>query len=437
MSVTFIQRKLIGIIGLVLWGIVLNLFFIPKHREPESSVHEEALRHPSYVRTRRGSDWASETELISSPLEYAHLIINYHKTGHELAYSLQELVLSNFPDMQRENGARPRQHPSSAEGCTHIELPPGKIVVQEAPHFFCDTNNLAEMLLANRGRFHREEEQRIPKRGIKILHLVRDPFSMAISNYNYHSQDPTPEGWVRDKTRDVCEKKVFFGETLAELLLPTLVSPGVDFDKPPIVTKEGFDMLYDKCNHLFRAQPGFEDESYYFHLRHLDPSHAIKLSTLQQLVNGGDIFLMANNIIKLNQIRTIQSRVNELNQGGNTMKSKYDKIQILTMSLSDFTHYPRRSTLKYLNFVYGNSLSRESKGRIATQYENSFIKRAETGDLHITHGNDNEEMLRNTLLNDMIGKYLNNIASVVSETLVAEMSEKDYLSQVALAVGGQ
>ena len=144
-------------------------------------------------------------------------------------------------------------------------------------------------------------------------------------------------------------------------------------------------MLYDKCNKLFRSQPGFKDESYYFHLRQLDPSHGIKLATLQQMVNGGDIFLMANNIIKLNQIRTIQSRVNGINNGGNIMKSKYDKIQILTMSLSDFTLQPRRSTLKYLNFVYGNSLSRESKGRIATQYENSFVKRVETGDLHITH----------------------------------------------------
>ena len=249
---------------------------------------------------------------------------------------------------------------------------------------------------------------------------------MAISNYNYHSQDPTPEGWVKDKTRDICGKKEFFGDTLAELLLPTLVSPGVDFDKPPIVTKEEFDMLYDKCNHLFRAQRGFEDESYYFHLRQLDPSHGIKLSTLQQMVNGGDIFLMANNIIKLNQIRTIQSRVNDINDGGNTMKSKYDKIQILTMSLSDFTLYPRRSTLKYLNFVYGNALSREEKGRIATQYENAYVERVETGDLHITHGNDNEEMLRKALQNDMIGKYLGNIESVVSETLAADEQNTKY-----------
>lgn len=102
------------------------------------------------------------------------------------------------------------------------------------------------------------------------------------------------------------------------------------------------------------------------------------------------------------------------------MKSKYDKIQILTMSLSDFTLYPRRSTLKYLNFVYGNALSREEKGRIATQYENAYVERVETGDLHITHGNDNEEMLRKALQNDMIGKYLGNIESVVSETLAAD-----------------
>lgn len=414
MWVTFIQRKTIVVAGLVLWGLVFHAFFVPKDLswEPKSSAYDDALRHPSYVRTRGGSDWASETELISSPLEYAHLIINYHKTGHELAHSLQELILSNFPDLEKENGARPRQHPSSAQRCTHIELPPGKIVVQEAPHFFCDTNELSEMLLENKGRFHRESEERIPKRGIKILHLVRDPFSMAISNYNYHSQDPTPEGWVKDKSRNICGVKEFFGDTLPELLLPTLVSPGMNFDKPPIVTKEGFDRLYDKCNQLYRAQPGFEGESYYFHLRELDPSHGVKLSTLQQMVNGGDIFLMANNIIKLNQIQTIQSRVN--------VKSKYDKIQILTMNLEEFTHFPRKSALKYLNFVYNNALSRESKGKIATQYEQSFVSKVETGDLHITHGNDNEEMLRNSLRNDVIGTYMSNIQSVVLEALSAE-----------------
>ena len=101
------------------------------------------------------------------------------------------------------------------------------------------------------------------------------------------------------------------------------------------------------------------------------------------------------------------------------MKSKYDKIQILTMNLEEFTYFPRKSVLKYLNFVYGNAISRESKGKIATQYEQSFFERMETGDLHITHGNDNEEMLRDSLRNDAIGIYLSNIASVVSEALVA------------------
>ena len=406
-----------GVVGLVLWGCVFYSVFVPRDVSSEPSFeYDEVIRRPSYIRTRGGSDWVSKSEMLSSPLEYGHLIINYHKTGHELAYSLQKLILSNFPDMEKENGARPRQHPSSAQGCTHIELPPGKIVVQEAPHFFCDTNNLAEMLLANKGRFHREGEQRIPKRGIKILHLVRDPFSMAVSNYNYHSQDPTPESWVKDETRNICEAKEFFGETLPDLLLPTLLSPGINFDKPPIVTREGFDRLYDKCNSLYQS-----NDSYYSHLRQLDPSDGVKLSTLQQLINGGDIFLMTNNIIKLNQILTIQNRINDMNHEGLAMKSKYDEIQILTMNLEEFTHFPRKSCLKYLNFVYGNALSRDSKNKIATEYEQSFVERTKSGDLHITHGNDNEEMLYESLRSDEdIGMYLSNVESVVSDALAAE-----------------
>jgi hypothetical protein len=90
------------------------------------------------------------------------------------------------------------------------------------------------------------------------------------------------------------------------------------------------------------------------------------------------------------------------------------------MNLEEFTHFPRKSALKYLNFVYNNALSRESKGKIATQYEQSFVSKVETGDLHITHGNDNEEMLRNSLRNDVIGTYMSNIQSVVLEALSAE-----------------
>jgi hypothetical protein len=64
-------------------------------------------------------------------------------------------------------------------------------------------------------------------------------------------------------------------------------------------------------------------------------------------------------------------------------------------------------------------MSREEKNRIATQYQDNFFSRIKEGDQHITHGNDNEQMLHDSLANDDIGMHLSNIESIVSEALAA------------------
>ena len=57
--------------------------------------------------------------------------------------------------------------------------------MQAAPDFFCDVSLLAEHLLLrtnnNDGSISRE------KKGVKIIHMVRNPFALAISNSTYHS----------------------------------------------------------------------------------------------------------------------------------------------------------------------------------------------------------------------------------------------------------
>lgn len=50
---------------------------------------------------------------------------------------------------------------------------------------FCTPEELAHMLLMG-GRGHSDDD-----RGVKIVHFVRNPFAMSISNYLYHAQLPT------------------------------------------------------------------------------------------------------------------------------------------------------------------------------------------------------------------------------------------------------
>jgi hypothetical protein len=66
-----------------------------------------------------------------------------------------------------------------------------------APNFFCaldDDNNNNELIM-----------QLLQKNNnsVKFIHMIRDPFDMAISYYLYHSQKPTPEKFV-DEVKDPC-----------------------------------------------------------------------------------------------------------------------------------------------------------------------------------------------------------------------------------------
>lgn len=56
----------------------------------------------------------------------------------------------------------------------------GTMYVQESPDLFCDDDDILEGLTKSHAG------------GTKIVHFVRNPYEMVLSNYFYHSQDPTP-----------------------------------------------------------------------------------------------------------------------------------------------------------------------------------------------------------------------------------------------------
>lgn len=63
---------------------------------------------------------------------------------------------------------------------TGFKLRDGTVYVQESPDLFCDDDDLIDGLAASHSG------------GTKIIHFVRNPYEMVLSNYFYHSQDPTP-----------------------------------------------------------------------------------------------------------------------------------------------------------------------------------------------------------------------------------------------------
>jgi DNA-binding protein H-NS len=157
----------------------------------------------------------------------AVLITHYHKTGYVLSRELMFLLHQiehevNSPDLKAdqrgakfevsgvdENGERyafdgignwqrsaftTRKH--NERQCPYpvgrqksqVVLPEtkgftlreGTIYVQESPDLYCTDEEILEGLsLSHAG-------------GTKIIHFVRNPYEMVLSNYFYHSQDPTP-----------------------------------------------------------------------------------------------------------------------------------------------------------------------------------------------------------------------------------------------------
>ena len=128
--------------------------------------------------------------------QYRILMLHYHKTGFVLSRQLlRSHAVEHFatPSRQQPETFRipekswgsiqlPRHHEEGTSCPDVFRLEGGMINVQESPDFYCDVEEMARVLL--------DEDEVARTRGTKIVHFVRDPLSMALSNYYYHSQDP-------------------------------------------------------------------------------------------------------------------------------------------------------------------------------------------------------------------------------------------------------
>ena len=55
-----------------------------------------------------------------------------------------------------------------------------------SPDLFCTAEELVKIILHSGEKGKAEYDG-----GVKVIHLIRNPFSMAVSNYKYHSRIPT------------------------------------------------------------------------------------------------------------------------------------------------------------------------------------------------------------------------------------------------------
>ena len=364
------------------------------------------------------------------PGSYAYLIVHYHKTGHHLSRQLRDFLVDGTDGAPvsdgRENAFQHRMHERET-GCPRsMVLNPGVVSVQAAPDFFCDAPVLAEYLLRS------EDATTGKKRGVKVVHLVRDPFSLAVSNWIYHAQYPTPELWV--KSVDPCAEELWFGtQAYRDLVGPTLLS-GDD----PIMRRGDFDAIRDVCAGLYmsteESRESKREWSYYTHLRHLDPESALSMATTHMLgqgMTGGDIVRMASNVVKLKQVMMLEDQVRLAKHVVPDESSRM--IQVMTLSMEEFTREPRAATIRFLDFALADSSPPEVKERIASEYEMSYIEKVKKGDEHITadkkitngkYGGDmniveKKESLEMFLReHELFGRVLGNIERLINDALL-------------------
>jgi len=281
------------------------------------------------------------------------------------------------------NFRRPRTHDSNTHCPSNFTLVPSTIYLQEAPDLYCNETLLAKsMMLGGSTK-------------VKVVHFVRNPYDMALSNYYYHSQEHTPEDWVNiDKP---CQFQYEDGSSLSEYVLPTL-------SQRTNITQSHFDNVVSLCESLYN-QP---NSTFYEHLRLLSPWDGLRLATSQMIISssasnnhlaGGDILRMTNNIIQFERLQALQSIPTD---------QRGDNIQLMAINMDDYMLNIKRTTMDLLNYIFGadeSVVSLELRTSIAISQEK------EKNPHHSTQGKyDNRDKLKEMLRRDPI------LGLILSET---------------------
>eukprot|EP00986_Skeletonema_menzelii_P017402 scaffold19268_cov148-Skeletonema_menzelii.AAC.9 len=380
---------------------------VDRHRQLSLRSIISHLRDPKSVTDKDPHFW-----------KYAYIIVNYHdhdKSGHALSDILVKHINSNLNQFGRplkRMKVQPRRDFNSRTKCSEMSFAPGTITVIGGPELHCSTKHLRDILLS-----HPDPKQ--PKWGVKVIHLVRNPFTMAVSNYNYHKQDPTPELFVNRK--NPCDASKVGRYTLKDLAAPLLTQPKLKIrvqgqlpKVQSIMKREDFNNIAHDCSSLYQTKPGMENATFYDHLRALDPTEGLRMATADKMDN---IVLMAVDLIQLKRVRELVKASNPNHINGD--------MEVKTISIDDFIHQPGSSMYQLYDFVFKDLLSEETKITRSKTYEQSYLRERESHhpvNKHITYGKfDNTAALIEYLRGEPVfGPPLTKIEALLDEILYEE-----------------
>ena len=178
------------------------------------------------------------------------VFVLYHKTGHDLTRTLVHTLASTYGvhEGTREmlRGIKKRL-PFNCHNTVALEK--ATIHIMIAPVWIdCVANSTFDPTT-------------------KVVHFVRDAYSMTVSSYMYHRQLPSPEGWSRDlyNSSGICQPRPW--------TLRMAASMGIDLDP-----------IRRECITIFRTlAPG---KSYYEKIRSPNTTMGVKLEAMRFILSG-------------------------------------------------------------------------------------------------------------------------------------------------------
>ncbi|KAL7542026.1 hypothetical protein ACHAXR_011856, partial [Thalassiosira sp. AJA248-18] len=337
--------------------------------------------------------------------KYAYVIVTYHKSGHQLSHKLVGYLEKNQPPggHLRRTFFKPRDKVNVLSKCSELSLLPETITVIEAPEFHCHEEQLANLLM------HNPDPKGHQKWGVKIIHLVRNPFTMAVSNYHYHSQDPTPEPFVHWKNPcDSLTEKNIDNPILSHPLMRIPMDGKVIPVTRPIMTHDDFENMVNDCYSLYQTKPDLTTATYYQHLRALDPEEGLRIATTDKF---NHIALMTSDLLMFNRVQQFSWT--------------HQELHLITMPMDDWIERPGESMFKFLNFVFHDHIMPDQKKKtVSERYAKGFFKEAQESN-HVTTGKfENTAELIESLRRDAVfGGPLRRIEALLEEVVRLENLE--------------
>jgi len=302
---------------------------------------------------------------------------------------------------------------------------PTQIIVSvlQAPSFFCNLDDhdvfLQEKL--------KHVSSTYPNHDVKFVHMIRDIFSMAVSNYVFHSQNPTPEPKIMDWMFN-CKPKPW----VMDHIVPSDEKNEFGIRRS-LITTDQINRMAALCEELVvDPHTGKPFENYFQALLTLSRYDGLRLALCEFLMmNRGDLLRMTHNVLRLRQWQQHKQRKNAANRERAVLTLKTD---------SDWSEENYARTLnRVTEFVLddlevwediGNEtateeLEREKEQMVATVQnkalkfrENEFEKHSD----HFTKGksNDRSELREKLEQDELFAPILSNLQAVIDSALEKE-----------------